>query len=843
MTAEELTRTSRHDLARGDPCVVVAPSDVDARACRCLESLLAHTPPDVPIVAVLMAPLDRESELGRLLDEPIGGERRLWLSYPGGDSPNDGPGTPAPPDDGLPRDATTAAVDRALALVRPADVALLRQPCRVTGGWLERMRDAARADSNTATASALADVGTPLALCEGDAPTEGFEQVSETLAAHTLRLRPRLRGAAGPCVYIRREALELVGGLDQGLDLRWALEVDFAERCLLSGLAHIAADDVVVQRLAPIGDTGTDTLPVALAERYPHLPQRRALADSSVLTLALEAAQGPRERMDVTLDARALDGAVTGTQVHILELILALAQTQRLRLRLLVRTERIDRATLELLRDLPATEILAAEELEATTPRSTVFHRPQQTFSPGDVALALALGERFVLSQLDLIAYRNPGYFADEDAWQDYRRASRHGLSAAERVVVFSEHTRRELLSDGLVEDARIRVVAPGLDHRTAAEPLRPAALEAHRGSAGTEAPASSEDSQPDGFLLCLGTDFRHKNRLFALRLLAALRERHDWQGSLVLAGTHIPMGSSLDLERAFLHEHDELRGNVVELGAVGEQEKAWLLGHAGAVVYPSVYEGFGLVPFESALAGVPCVFAPMASLAEETPAGTAAIVPWDESASAAAVHALLSDPAVRARQVDALAAAARELSWMEAASAMVEIYRQAALAPVRDAATLSRDAVQRERRLSVEHELEAAQLVREREHAQRMYDELNAEVGFGLGLIGPRGALPEGLQRALLALSAHPDAEPPPVWAVALRAPSCPSRARDPAATVPSDSASPYARADSSRRPVPCSPPRACTSASRSPRSAATRSRSAPFTRCAARATRSCTR
>ena len=75
----------------------------------------------------------------------------------------------------------------------------------------------------------------------------------------------------------------------------------------------------------------------------------------------------------------------------------------------------------------------------------------------------------------------------------------------------------------------------------------------------------------------------------------------------------------------------------------------------------------------------------------------------------------------------------------------------------MRDAATLSRDAVQREGRLSVEHELEAARLVREREHAQRMYDELNAEVGFGLSLIGPHGALPEGLQRALLALSAHP--------------------------------------------------------------------------------------
>ncbi len=251
MRAEELTHTSRHDLAKGDRCVMVAPSDDDAGTRRCLESLLANTPQDVPIAAVLTAPLDPESELGRLLNEPLDGERRLWLIHPQRDSPNDGPRTPAPRDDGPPGNATTAVVDRALALLQPADVALLRQPCRVTDGWLERMGDAARADSNTATASALADIGTPLALRERDDPAEDLEQMSDTLAAHTLRLRPRLRGAVGPCVYIRREALELVGGLDEGLDLHWALEVDFAQRCLLSGLAHVAADDVVVQRIAP----------------------------------------------------------------------------------------------------------------------------------------------------------------------------------------------------------------------------------------------------------------------------------------------------------------------------------------------------------------------------------------------------------------------------------------------------------------------------------------------------------------------------------------------------------------------------------------------------------------
>jgi glycosyltransferase involved in cell wall biosynthesis len=641
-------------------------------------------------------------------------------------------------------DPSTAAVNRAFEQLAPADVIVLDEPCGLTPGWLERLRDAALADTNTV--SALADHGSELALAPPDNDTENG--LADRLAADTLALHPRLTRAVGPCVYVRREALELVGPLDEELDLRSALELDFAQRCLLRGLSHLAADDVLVQRLAPAPRPRVAELPSRLLELYPYLSEPVALGDSAVLTRALEAARGVRHRLPVTIDARALDGAVTGTQVHILELITALARTEALRLRVLIRAERIDHDTLRLLRDLPETEILAAEDLATDTPRSTVFHRPQQTFSPGDVALALELGERFVISQLDLIAYRNPGYFADAGAWQDYRRASRHGLSAAERVVVFSDHTRQELLADALVEDARIRVVPPGLDHRAPAEPRRPASLDG----------MTETGEQPaDGFLLCLGTDFLHKNRVFALRLLAALRAEHGWEGSLILAGTHIPRGSSLELERAFLREHPELDSSVLDIGPVSEQEKAWLVAHAGAVVYPSAYEGFGLVPFESGLSGVPCVFAPQSSLAEAAPEGTAAIVPWDPRASATAAYALLIDPAARERHVQTLAAAARELTWASAAERMVEIYREAALAPIRDAATLSRDLVEREARLSVEHKLEAAQLVREREHAQRMYDELNAEVGAGLSLIGPHGTLPEDLQRALLTVSARP--------------------------------------------------------------------------------------
>lgn len=647
--------------------------------------------------------------------------------------------------------ASTESVNRAIAEQAPADVIVGLEPFRVSPGWTEQLRAAARADTNTASASALADVATPLAICACENRPASLKNLGARVGHHSLRLRPSLSMAVGPCIYLRRDAIELVGTLDEQLDLRSAVEIDFAERCLLAGLGHVAADDVLVERLAPV--PGPPHPPQELRERYPYLFQRSGVAASAVLARSLAAVRRPHLRLGVTIDGRGLEGALTGTRLHVLELVRALARSDSLSLRVLARPQKLQEVTLDLLRSLPATEILSSNALSMTA-RSAVVHRPQQTFSSDDTRVAFALGERLVLSQLDLIAYHNPGYFPDATAWQAARRAVRQGLAGAERVVVFSQHTRAELVGEGLVDGDRVRVIPPGLDHATAVEPQRPAALERALGQRGHER----------SFLLCLGTDFRHKNRVFALRLLAALRDQHGWEGSLVFAGTHIADGSSRELEQAVLAEMGELRNAVIDVESVSESEKSWLMSNAAAVVYPSVYEGFGLVPFEAALSGVPCAFAAQSALAEVLPADLAAIIPWDFNESAGRVATLLHDAAPRERHVQTIADAASQLTWSRAADALVEVYEEAAVAPVRDAAGVSRDAAAmahdatvREGELIEAHDALVERLVGEREHARGMYDRLNAEVGSGLSLIGPNGALPEDLQHALLAFSARP--------------------------------------------------------------------------------------
>ncbi len=709
MSLHELTPTDRPDAARGDPCVVAVVPGPHGRGC--VAALLARTPVQTPIVLLGAA----AEELAGLLD----GERAVWLGGPG---------------------HATGDVERALTGLAPADVALLTEPCLVGAEWLVRLGAAARADTSTATASALTDRGGPLGLAAAEDPPPPHGRP----AGKSLRLRPRLARAVGPCVYLRRDALELVGGLDAGLGLADAVEVDLAQRCVLAGLGHVAADDVVVGRVGP---ADADRALGALRDRYPYLEDPPEVAASGVLDRALEAARPPRDRLSVTVDGRALGLAMTGTQVHVWQLIRALAATGALRLRVLVGPD-TPPGTIGALADVAGVEVLPFAAIDDATRVDAVFHRPQQVFDPRDLELAFRLGRRLVINHLDLIAYRNPGYFPSRTAWLAHRRVTRQALAAADRVIVFSEHTREEICSDELAETDRVRVVAPGLDHdETPAPPRRPVGLE--------EAAA--------GMLLCLGTDFRHKNRVFALRLLHALSDRHGWPGHLVFAGAAIPDGSSRPAEGAYVRAHPELAGRVVDLGPVSEPEKAWLLGHVAAVVYPSVYEGFGLVPFECARAGVPCLFAAQTSLAEVLPAATATLVPWDEARSAANAHPLLAAGVERERHVAAIRAAGEPLTWSAAAEQTLAAYGEAAVAPVREAAALGRDGLAREadrRELIDAHDALVRQLVAELRHAQAEFARAEAAyvaLGPARGLIGPAGAVPEDVQRALMALASRP--------------------------------------------------------------------------------------
>jgi glycosyltransferase involved in cell wall biosynthesis len=229
--------------------------------------------------------------------------------------------------------------------------------------------------------------------------------------------------------------------------------------------------------------------------------------------------------------------------------------------------------------------------------------------------------------------------------------------------------------------------------------------------------------------LICIGTDYRHKNRPLALRMTAELQRRHGWDGLLVLAGSHMSNGSSAPEERRLLAADERLRDAVLDLGELSEAEKAWLLDRARLVVYPTLHEGFGLVPFDALRHGVPCLWSPGTALSEILPDSEAGIVPWDEGASADRALALLREEPTRAHNLEVLGRAAEPLRWDAAAERLVDVYLATRDDPPSPVASYAR------------HE---------------------GLIGPGFSedavrLVGPDGLLPRELERPLLALASHP--------------------------------------------------------------------------------------
>jgi glycosyltransferase involved in cell wall biosynthesis len=576
--------------------------------------------------------------------------------------------------------------DRVFELTSPADVVLISAGTLVSAGWLDGLRDAAYGESLVATASALTTRDVP----------EGWtlDRAADAVRSRSLRLRPRLARVAVRCAYVRRSAIELAGGGD---------DAGFSRRCVDTGLAHVLADDVLV---GPTGG-GPELEPeaaghAAALERSLHRA-RRALTDLSVL-----------------VDARILSRPITGTQVHVIELIAALERADGLRVSAIV-PDRLDDEAARCLRSLPDVALIGYADADRQ-PRADVVHRPFQVDNPGELNYLARLGDRLVITHQDLIGYHNPSYFASASAWEGYRELTRTALAVADRVLFFSAHARNDALAEELVSDQRASVVALGIDH-------------ALTGAVGSVAPAAAATLQPDAeVILCLGNDYRHKNRVFALRMVDELRRRHGWEGVLILAGPRVSYGSSAADERRLLSERPALAGAVLDLGPVSEPEKQWLLDRSQLVLYPTIHEGFGLVPFEAVGHGVPCMWAPGTSLSELLDDSLASLVAWDAAPSADRALELMRDERARARNVEAIRSAGEGLTWDRTAAALLEGYERTCDEPAAAAGK-----IYRERGL--------------------MSGEVSDDAAR---LIGPGGALPADLQRPLLALATHPRISPP---------------------------------------------------------------------------------
>jgi glycosyltransferase involved in cell wall biosynthesis len=270
---------------------------------------------------------------------------------------------------------------------------------------------------------------------------------------------------------------------------------------------------------------------------------------------------------------------------------------------------------------------------------------------------------RAVATIHDIIHLLYPQYLPNRAAHFYARFMIRRALSRADRIITVSYNSKRDLVDYFGVPAARIEVIYNGVSRR-----FRPDVTPEER------ARVARKYGLPAPYLLFLGSEKPHKNLQGVVRAFAEARRLAPLPHVLALAGPPPESPARLEALIAAL----DLRDHVVRPGLVADEDLPGLLAGADALLYPTLYEGFGLPVVEAMACGTPVLTSSTSAL-EEIAAGYAYLVdPMDVDAVARGIVALATDEVLRADFRELGRKRALDFSWDKAAEKTLEVYRAA---------------------------------------------------------------------------------------------------------------------------------------------------------------------
>lgn len=250
----------------------------------------------------------------------------------------------------------------------------------------------------------------------------------------------------------------------------------------------------------------------------------------------------------------------------------------------------------------------------------------------------------YVVTIQDLIHWEVPELFP---AWKRKIAGTvlRRAVTRAESVVVSSGSSRADLLKRYPDVAGKVQMIPHGTggDFTTL----------------GQRRPITEEVQALRPYLLAVGNRKAHKNLVAAVETLARLRaERPDIR--LVIVG------------RDFGEDAEVLRragalgalNSVVIRSAVDDAELRDLYAGAECLIFPSLYEGFGLPILEAMGCGTPVVASNRSSIPEVCGEAAMLLDPHDHDGMAAAVRSLNGDPQLREELVARGRERALSLTW-----------------------------------------------------------------------------------------------------------------------------------------------------------------------------------
>ena len=239
-----------------------------------------------------------------------------------------------------------------------------------------------------------------------------------------------------------------------------------------------------------------------------------------------------------------------------------------------------------------------------------------------------------------------------------YKKWMGRYLAYTDHIITVSEFSKREIIAGYNIPADKISVVYNGITD--AYKPVSEAQKK------------KTKDRYTNGrpYFVYLGAIHPRKNILTLVKAFEQFKSSHPSDHQLVLAGR-----ASWHTEEVFKTITESKWKDSIHLpGYVATTEATSLVASAEAMIYPSLYEGFGLPLVEAMACGVPVICSNVSSLPEV--AGNAALLfdPMDAAQLAHHMEKISSDDGLRKEMITFGAERSKYFSWDKAASQVYEI-------------------------------------------------------------------------------------------------------------------------------------------------------------------------
>jgi glycosyltransferase involved in cell wall biosynthesis len=181
----------------------------------------------------------------------------------------------------------------------------------------------------------------------------------------------------------------------------------------------------------------------------------------------------------------------------------------------------------------------------------------------------------------------------------------------------------------------------------------------------------SSQENATHPYFIYIGRHDPHKN---LHRLIAAFAKIPCRDCALVLAGTgdrrYTPRLQAQSIELG-------IADRIKFLDYVSYEQLPILLNRAIALVFPSLWEGFGLPVLEAMACGTPVITSNLSSLPEVTGDAALLVNPYSIEEIAVAMESILTDSKLRSHLANLSLARANQFSWGKTGIATVEVLKR----------------------------------------------------------------------------------------------------------------------------------------------------------------------